>query len=750
MAYTSTSKFLNILPYVLLEYQYTILPTPEEYPVNFGSTTVGFEKIYNGYYGINQILNGLVDVGVTGNSRSRSCVQIGDSTFVDLSANYFVQYLDFDNKLTPTSNLSITFPSNIVVKYDTIKFHFLSGYNFPSTNGVIFNVKFPENSGKKATIAQLIVDKSNTDRIHLNPRPIYFNGGVYDKYAEIKIPSFSDMCYQFDTLYGNPSQADTLGALISSDGNGFTRGNPFNINSYEIVSTSLINGYTTYITNFVNSAVVNSFDEYSYLSANLVENTDKNYWEYYPTWQSEFIDQFIYTENSLGNIYHVVNEIIVSEQIGYSFVETSRFQTIQTSGFDAPMIFRPIVMNSRATSFSIDYNVSLVNKVNNTSILRRASVTSMNVDLYGAGLNKIQLRNDPYPLKVYNKVVESSKLSTAYQINVNPINQVVNKYIPSFFEMESITIAETDSVLATIGSTNQSSANDSTIAYGQGNLKIVVNPFDNYYKFRIFNSIAGSENTVLDLGTSSTYYLVFSDGSGKQTKVASLTDMQFQNPSRGEIAFRMVEGDSKSVQNYSSRDFYITSLSPNGIETSLYYGTWILPSERSLKYGTSGSAGLSGASTAGSNGSAGTSAISTDSQGIMINASQLSQNQNIRTSNIQSTFDTSRDSVIRNIAPMNLSTTNSINSSESLVVAKTASPSIDIIALTNSIAGDEALGKNYKDITDYYTIPGRPGTNTYRGITTPIFLSAIVRIHPIGSEEYSNYSNYLGVTSVGL
>ena len=121
MAYTSTSKFLNILPYVLLEYQYTILPTPEEYPVNFGSTTVGFEKIYNGYYGINQILNGLVDVGVTGNSRSRSCVQIGDSTFVDLSANYFVQYLDFDNKLTPTSNLSITFPSNIVVKYDTIK-----------------------------------------------------------------------------------------------------------------------------------------------------------------------------------------------------------------------------------------------------------------------------------------------------------------------------------------------------------------------------------------------------------------------------------------------------------------------------------------------------------------------------------------------------------------------------------------------------------------------------------------------------
>lgn len=154
MAYTSTSKYLAILPYVLLEYRYTIFPSPEEYPVNFGSTTAGFEKIFNSYYGTHQILNKVVDVSLTGNTRNRSVVQTGDSTFVDLSTNYLVDYLDYDNKLTDTSNIPIFFPANIEVQYDTIRLHFLSGYNFPDIDGVMFQIKYKDNSGVKNTFAQ--------------------------------------------------------------------------------------------------------------------------------------------------------------------------------------------------------------------------------------------------------------------------------------------------------------------------------------------------------------------------------------------------------------------------------------------------------------------------------------------------------------------------------------------------------------------------------------------------------------------
>ena len=753
-SYTSTSKFINILPYVLMEYMYTSLPTLEEYPVNFGPTTVGFEKIYNGYYNNVQILNSLNDADITGNTRQSSAVQISDSTFVDLDINYITQYLDYNNKLTPTANIAVTFPSNIVVQYDTVRFHFLSGYNFPGIDGVILQIKYKENSGINSVVAQIVVEKSNINNtVTINSDQIYYNGSIFDKYVEVKIPALYDMCLEFNTQSGSPTtQAETLAALISSNGGGFATGTPFNITSYEISTTTQVNGYYTYITNLVNTAVLNPSDEYAYLAAVLNENTSLNYWEYYPTWQGEFIDQFVYTENSLGNLYYVVNEIIVSEQLGLSLVETSRFQTIQTSGFDAPLIFRPIVMNSRSTSFTIDYNVSLVNKITNTSILRTTSVTSTEVSLYGAGLNKIQLRNDPYPLKVYNKITQSSDITSAYNINVNPINSVVTKYVPAFFEYGNISISEQNLTIANIvSSSGQSSAVSSTIAYGQGNLQIIVNPFDNYYSFRVFNNNPGAENTILDLGNNSNYFMVFTGDNGNQLRVASLTDATFQNPSKGQIGFRVVEADSKTIQGYSNRDFFITSLSPNGIETSIYYGTWLLPSERALKNaGTSATAG-----SAGTSGKAGFAEISAATAPILnVSANNLlaTANVNVLTSDIKTTFDTSKDSIFKNIVPTNTASVVAVNPASIAVPVVAVNPpasNIDITALANSVAGDEALGKTYQDITDYYTVPGRPGYNTYKGITKQIFLSAVLRVHPningIAQTGYLNYANYLGL-----
>ena len=763
MANTYTSKFCSILPYVIMEYRYTTLPDVEEYPVNFGPTTVGYEKIYNGYTNSVQILNRLVDIDVTGNTRARSVVEIGNSTFVTLDPNYIVPYIDYDNKLTDTANLPVTFPSNILVQYDTIRFHILSGFNFPASEGILFQVKFQENSGKKAVVAQIALEKSDADYLKLNPVPVYFNGGIYDKFLEVKIPAFANMTYEYDL---SVLKNETLAGLISSDGNGFSRESPFSVTAYEIVQTQVINGYTNYFVNYYNSAVLNSFDEYGDLEATLVENANNNYWEYYPTWQNEFIEQFIYTENSLGNDYYVINDITVSEQIGLNYVVTSEFQTIQTNSFNEPKIFRPIITSPRATSFNIDYTMRLVNKKNNISIIRKCSVTSYETDTYGYGLNKIQLRNDPYPLKVYNKVVESAKITSAYNINVNPINNIITKYVPAFFSMENVSVSEQDLTINNTGVLTQTTASDSTVAYGQGNLKIVVNPFDNYYKFRIFNTNPGKENTILDLGTNSSYYLVFTGDNNKSIKVASLTDAAFQNPTKGEIAFRVVEADSKSVQNFTNRDFHITAVSPNGIETSIYYGTWILPSERQIKStGSSGTSGVNGSSgTVGSSGTSGTA--STASASSVINTTNVNAtvsnihglllDENIKTSNIKTVFYVSRDNIVSQISPVSLSSMASSNVTTSAISGNTRSiasslATIDLTALANSITGDETLGKTRAYIVDYYLTPGKPGYNTYKGITSTLFMSAVKRVYPDingdTSPEYKDYASLLSFTS---
>ena len=384
MSYTTSQRFVQISPYLLVEYLYAAAPNPEQYFVNTGVPSIGFEKITNGYFdGASQVLNRIQDVGTTGNTRDRSVVQTGRSRFVTLDIDRLTQYLDFDSNLTNTSNLAVNFPYNIGVYYDTIKYHFVSGYNFDDLDGVILQVQFAERNGKKTTVSQILFEKGDISTPILNPNPIYLNGAIYDRYIEIKIPSYANITFEFDLLNGQPLQSSTLAAKISSDGNGYVRNAPINISLYEIRETSLVNGYENYIADLRNSLSLSSSDEYGDLVAVVQENTTYDYIEYYPTWQGNFIEDFIFTENSLGNIYYVIHEIEVREQVGLGIFTSSRFSTIQETGFESPYLFRPILQNPLATSFTINYTLRLFNKTNSNQTIRRSSVTSMNVNRYG-------------------------------------------------------------------------------------------------------------------------------------------------------------------------------------------------------------------------------------------------------------------------------------------------------------------------------------------------------------------------------
>jgi len=72
---------------------------------------------------------------------------------------------------------------------------------------------------------------------------------------------------------------------------------------------------------------------------------------------------------------------------------------------------------------------------------------------------------------------------------------------------------------------------------------------------------------------------------------------------------------------------------------------------------------------------------------------------------------------------------------------------VDVDSLANAISMDESAGKSFKEIADYYTIPGNPGNNLFEGITTMFFLNAVRLVHPdisgTRSPEFLKYSNYL-------
>ena len=790
--YTSTQRFLKISSYLLLEYDYTTAPNPESYYVNTGTPAVGFEKIVNGYFNNTvQILNKPESETLTGNVRNLSVVQIDKNRFVTLDNNNLTPYLDTNPKLTSVPNLPVVFPSNINAYYDTLKFHIVSGYNFENIDGIILQCQFQERTGKKATMFQRLITKSDTTSVILNPNPIYLGGALYDHYIEIKIPAYANTVYEFDLLAGNPAQAGTLAAKLSSDGNGFIRDTPINVNLYEINQSVLQNGYYNYIAQLKNQVSVFPKDNFSSLAANISENTEYNYIEFYPSWDGNFLEDFLSEEGKVGNSYYVINEIEVKEQVGLSYITTYNFSNVQTGDFNSPSIFRPILKNPLSTSFVVNYTMRLVNRNNQNQIIRISSFSSADVNRYGRENNVITLSTGAYSQKVYNKISQAPSV-TSGGIITNPALPV-EKRIPVFYKDTSISITKETLVVDKNGniiSENNASGN-STQIYGQGNAKIVVDPFDNFYKFSIYNYTQGNSPIKLDLGTSLTYYIVFLDKNDQSVKVENIKNLSsISNPTDGQISFKVVQTNSKKILGFTSRDFYLISRTPDGLETKLYSGGWETQSEftsrtavntKTASSTTSASAGsINSLITPAANTSSNFGTFTDPSNGTTAGASsgsiQIEDISENPRSSIQRgdqinfkvpytkiikqkpAYALGSSSVLSFKPTSELNTTGGFSKStkESMDFSPRSNRKMEnfsevgnVASLSDSISGRESQGLDVQKTVNYYFTPGAPGQKLFSGLKPADFLTAALQIHPkLSNGEFDNkyiaYCNALG------
>ena len=58
MSYSTTSKYVQLSPYLVMEFLYADQPNPESYFVNTGTITVGYDKLVNG---ILEDINGTIN-----------------------------------------------------------------------------------------------------------------------------------------------------------------------------------------------------------------------------------------------------------------------------------------------------------------------------------------------------------------------------------------------------------------------------------------------------------------------------------------------------------------------------------------------------------------------------------------------------------------------------------------------------------------------------------------------------------------
>lgn len=568
-----TSRFVQLNEFILLEYMYTDPVTPDQQSYNV-------LRIDNGHTGKIQIMNVDAATDDTGNVQERSVVQISNGEYADLDKDQVPSYLTYD------TDLDVTTISASNLSYDKVRFHLVSGYNFDDIDGVIVKVAATERSGNELTFLALRFLR-DSDFFEFNPRPVWLGDRLYDRYFEAHIPAVKLANDIFYSLEGSPSQSSTFVANITSDEGGFYRAHPLHVSVTEIKSTRTLKvggaRYSIYQIGGTKTVALNQADTFSLLSAVIEPSDAGDYFEYYASWNGGFIEDFISNANSLPeNNYIVLHEIRVFEQVGSLFRQTDLLQTIQEEDFDAPRKFRPIIENSdKAVSFTLEYTVRLYNKIDSSQVIRTASYTSYSPKDWGKTLTRLKILNAPETYKIYNKVVAGPTIvNTAFTESAQTVQPFNTKYIPSFFDKSTITLSQDTVYLDSNGQLKTDPSTTTKPIFGQGDLSIIINPFDNFFKFSLLKTDSGNIPTPLDLGTSAQYYMVFIDETGKKLKFPHQTDLVIGDPTKGDLVFKIPEASAEKIVKLSTKEFYIISSFDDGAtDTQMYHGFFNKPSE---------------------------------------------------------------------------------------------------------------------------------------------------------------------------
>lgn len=761
MAYSTTSKYVQLTSYLVMEYMYADQPNPETYNVNTGSTTVSYDKLINGVVvGTNgqptnevQNFNQNQNYNTTHNTALNNVVRVSDNSFIPLNPNFIIPYNDFNSNLTSTSNLPVTFGSNFAITYDTVRYHILAGYNLGNIDGLILGIDFLDSDGSYVTFSQIFLDSGFSDQYYLNPSPLTIGINSYDKYFEIKIPS---LVYLNNQYISSPTPSLTPASLLSKSGKGFVVGSPMRVRAYQVLNTTLTSGYPTYGANLISTLSLESEDPFRNIGAFIGPADTGDFFEFFATDNGGFVEDFILFQNSIGNQYYIQNEIRVFEQIGTALLQTSNFYTIQTNAYDLPNLYRPIIKNSGiASSFTLRYTMTLVNSADQSRLIRTASYTYNNPAKYGTYIAPLQLQNLPQVQKIYNKVANQTSISVP---NSNPTPKTIIKYSNVFYERGLVNVTQTNLTVKGNEITTADSGTAVQTVYGQGKIYITISPFDNYYKFTFYKKGPSGDTQLIDLEASGTYYMIFINNSNQKVSAPTIDNKNIANPARGELAFKVSETVSTNVLQYTNRKFYISNRPPSSTDPNII--------SDQIPVGSAAKEALANKSTALNDSisdlvkAAQSSSPAIDSNILTIssNASSVLYWGNwlkegetppalAATGATASPFRTNPriTASISNIAESTVQSGNTLLKSISVQAGLTGAatsgsagtsgasgtsltPAQTKSGIAAIVKGFQAEGWATQDIINYFLVPGQIGNTLFKGITKKVFTDAVTGV----------------------
>jgi hypothetical protein len=524
-------------------------------------------RLQNKYLGTYQFLNVNQAVNLTGNVLDRSAGKMGEFS------NRWA-YFDIDTSL-PTfrtdTNFVITDLTNVISnpngRYDTVRLHIQSGFDFPGLDGIILQLQWKQWSGDNNGNNKIFdvcnqVYLKGQEQINFNPTPLFLGDRLYDRYIQVKVPSLYEVNQEF---WGQPTASDTIGYNYTFNAVGFQQNSQILANLYEIDQSETYNGNLFFNTGNIFRAAFNPADNYSQLSAVIKENAEYDFIEYYPTFNGAFIENYINNLNSVGGNWAVINQIEVYEQVGTSRLRTANMTMLQEGNFDQPLIYRPVIQNAAlAYSYTIEYTMRFFNRVDNTQVIRTGTFTSTDVKKYGRELEKINVLQGFTPVKVYNKIVKMNPDDTEKILGLTAPREVITQkvVVPVFYDTSLLSVDSTTNLSADLGQN----------VWPQGTNVIYLGAFDNVIKFKIFTLSADrSQNVSLDMSSFiSNVALAFNTTSNIKEYIPAYIDINLANPAMGEVAFRIDSDTAVKILASVQKVYYI--INQTDPETVIYSG----------------------------------------------------------------------------------------------------------------------------------------------------------------------------------
>lgn len=561
------SKYIKLDKNILLEYIYN----------DSNLISESYSILVNSKYKTNAYMAG--SSSITGNDVNNQLFKIDtiSSRYGKINTNNysFLQAKDYT--------------SGNPLRHDTLKIHIPINWTFGEYLGFYIKVYAHDYTNSKIyDLSNFYFDMTSIDQQHLlnfSSPPLLFQEKLWGKNITVEIPALSELSSQI--LDGKPKENSINYNL--TDNIGLSSTAPIFIDFHFITNIQTINNVTSYLLSANNTTSIPQSPEFERLGLVVQHSPNGDFFEIYGIYNDTIygFKKFIDDSYTLDRHYYVQYDITLYEQN----IRGKTTTITVTENFNETIEYRPIIKYSSTTAI-IDVEMRLIDSVDDSTIIRRASYGMLQDELskYAINMMKINVKNVSKP-KIYNikssinttligglgntngsLVLGNTGMAPGSINNGNGNTQGINNLssqggvvietikvpFPVLVDRFNI-IAKSDNALF-----------NNTMFYGFGRIQILLYPFDNVVKFSIATGPESKPDYFNMTGISEISFVVKNDQN--QITFPLFTESGDINLAIGQVVFKVTQSrfaEIKKIYDGGINVFYITGKSQS--TTSVIY-----------------------------------------------------------------------------------------------------------------------------------------------------------------------------------